>query len=129
MGRGRVVSSDFGYLVGGAPYGSLRCRGLWWAGARVLIPIFSPPPSGFFLQGSKGASSYTPLGSIVVTLVLSGSTPGVLGDQPKILVRGLATNIPLYSYGLALLLCSYCSTSSVAQVFICLHCLLLFHDG
>ena len=78
------------YLVGGAPYGSLRCRGLWWAGARVLIPIFSPPPSGFFLQGSEGAVFVHPLGvhwSIGLTM-LSGSTPGALGDQPKILVRG-----------------------------------------
>ena len=77
-------------LVGGAPYGSLRCRGLWWAGARVLIPIFSPPPSGFFHQGSEGALLYTPYGPLVYPgpSVLSGSTPGALGDQPKILVRG-----------------------------------------
>ena len=54
-----------GYLVGGASYGSLRCRGLWWAGARVLIPIFSPPPSGFFHQGSEGALLYTPYGPLV----------------------------------------------------------------
>ena len=56
-------------------------------GARVLIPIFSPPPSGFFLQGSEGAVVVHPLGVHGLT-VLSGSTPGVLGDQPKILVRG-----------------------------------------
>ena len=77
-----------GYLVGGVSYSA---GGLWWAGARVLIPIFSPPPSGFFLQGSGGAVVVHPFGvnwsnpgSIGLTLVLSGSIPGVLGDQPKI---------------------------------------------
>ena len=57
--------------------------GVGGRGARVLIPIFSPPPSGFSLQGSEGAVVVHPLGSIGLTLVLSGSTPGVLGDQPK----------------------------------------------
>ena len=67
-------------------------------GARVLIPIFSPPPSGFFLQGSEGASSYTPYGSIGLTLVLSGSTPGVLGDQPKILGPRTCCGVQLLFY-------------------------------
>ena len=80
----------------------LRCRGCGGRGLWVLIPIFSSSSFRFFPPGVRRVlSSYTPLGSIGLThgsigltrwsiglTVLSGSTPGALGDQPKILVRG-----------------------------------------
>ena len=103
-----------GAVVGGG-YGSC-----YPSSSLPLLPVFSS-------RGRRVLSSYTPLGSIGLTPVLSGSTPGVSGDQsekffsPRTLV-GL--QLLLYKHpaalgrgGLALLLCSYCSLHSLAYYF------------
>ena len=70
----------------------LRCRGCGGRGLWVLIPIFSPPPSGFFLQGFEGCRRRTLLWGGVhwsnpwvhwSNPLLSGSTPGVWGISPN----------------------------------------------
>ena len=82
--------------------GLLTVPGLWWAGAMGPDTHLLSSSFRFFPPGVRRVlSSYTPLGSIGLThgsigltrwsiglTVLSGSTPGVLGDQPKFLVRG-----------------------------------------
>ena len=94
------VSYSAGAVVGG---GFLRCRGCGGRGLWVLIPTSLLLLPVFSSRGSKGAvvvhsfgvgSIGLTHGSIGLTrwsiglTVLSGSTPGALGDQPKILVRG-----------------------------------------
>ena len=101
--------------------------------------LFSPLLPVFSSRGRGVRLSYTPLGSIGLTpgsigltLVLSGSTPGVSGDQSEnFLVRGRwwgyscgGLQLLLYKHpaalgrgGLALLLCSYCSLHSFAYYF------------
>jgi len=87
------VSYSAGAVVGG---GFLRCRGCGGRGLWVLFPSSLLLLPVFSSRGRRVLSSYTPLGSIGLTpgsigltLVLSGSTPGVLGDQSKnFLVRG-----------------------------------------
>ena len=70
----------------------LRCRGCGGRGLWVLIPIFSPPPSGFFLQGFEGCRRRTLLWGGVhwsnpwvhwSNPLLSGSTPGVWVISPN----------------------------------------------
>ena len=115
-----------GAVVGGG-YGSC-----YPSSSLPLLPVFSS-------RGRRVLSSYTPLGSIGLTpgsigltLVLSGSIPGVLGDQSKIFGPRTwvgysclgGVQLLLYKHpaalgrgGLALLLCSYCSLHSLAYYF------------
>ena len=109
-----------GAVVGGG-YGSC-----YPSSSLPLLPVFSS-------RGRRVLSSYTPLGSIGLTpgsigltLVLSGSTPGVLVDQSKIFQSADVGGVQLLLYkhpaalgrgGLALLLCSYCSLHSLAYYF------------
>ena len=85
------VSYSAGAVVGG---GFLRCRGCGGRGLWVLIPIFSPPPSGFPPGVRRVLLSYTPLGSIGLTHGSIGLTrcyqvaPLGFGGSTQFLVRG-----------------------------------------
>ena len=112
------------YSAGAVVRVVLTVPGLWWAGAMGPDTHLLSSSFRFFPPGVRRVlSSYTPLGSIGLThgsigltrwsiglTLLSGSTPGALGDQPKILVRGRVVErieLGLHSLHICLLLSSY----------------------